>query len=58
MKELESSSDLAHEYVEGFHNWLAAANIVPDSPDAYEKTSSIEMPMKEWVKFSEDFQYF
>lgn len=55
MEKLKTSSDLAREYVEGFQNWLAGAKIAPDFLDAYEKTFSIEMPIKEWAKFSEDF---
>ena len=54
VEESKSSYDQAHEYVERFNDWYSRAGTTPSSLDAYEKTFSIKMTMKEWIKLSND----
>ena len=58
MKDLKPSYDQAHECVERFNDWHSGANIRRGSSDLYEKNFSIKMPMKEWIKLSNDLNIF
>ena len=58
VKEFKSSYDQAREYVERFNDLHSRAGTMLGSLDVYEKTFSVEMTMKEWIKLRDDLNVF
>lgn len=58
VKESKSSYDQAREYVERFNDLHSRSVTSPGSLDVYEKTLSVEMTMKEWIKLRDDLSVF